>query len=315
MIKTIKQDLQDESRIIENKINKNQTVENEIVENNIIQNKIVERKNFKKIDIHCHTSRRLIPSAKRQDASLGTIIQEMQEWNIEKTVLLATYFPTKQSGITNYRLASWIKDKPEFCMFGSLDLPSYFYQGYNELEELAESNSIKGIKLYPGYQAIDPLNKDHKEKLLKFGLLAKKYDLPLMIHTGDCHNEPHDLAPNPKTFACIGRETDCSIIFSHLGNGHLSDLLYVLKSVENTYTDTSGICDEYHERPQTLYSASQQVKKVLDEVGTERVFFGTDFPVQTHLESVLLIEEAMKNFSIEDKQNVYYNNARRLLKC
>ncbi len=271
---------------------------------------------FKRIDIHCHTSKRLIPSAKRKDASLGIILQEMNEWNIEKTVLLATYFPSKQSGITNYRLASWIKDKPEFCMFGSLDLPIYFYQGYNELEELAESNSISGIKLYPGYQAIDPINNlQHREKLLKIGLLAKKYEIPLMIHTGDCHNEPHDIAPNPKNFAYVAAETNCSIIFSHLGNGHLSDLLSVLKSIKNTYTDTSGICDEQHEVPQTLYSASQQVKRVLEEVGSHRVLFGTDFPVQTHLESVLLIEEAMRSFSEEDKNNVYYNNARRLLKC
>ena len=49
------------------------------------------------------------------------------------------------------------------------------------------------------------------------------------------------------------------------------------------------------------------------ECGPKRLLFGTDFPVQTHEDSILLIEESMKTYSDQDKQDVYHDNAARIL--
>lgn len=50
------------------------------------------------------------------------------KYEIEKTVLLATYFPHKESSISNFRLYDWIRDNKRFLMFGSLDFDHFFYQ-------------------------------------------------------------------------------------------------------------------------------------------------------------------------------------------
>ena len=81
-----------------------------------------------------------------ESATLDAIAAKMKEHGIEKTVVLATYFPHKTSGISNYRLLHWISKRDEFMMFGSLDFEHYFYQGVNELNELAEERLIRGEK-------------------------------------------------------------------------------------------------------------------------------------------------------------------------
>src|SRR5262245_47099564 len=110
---------------------------------------------MKKIDIHCHTTNRILKDVANPDASLAAIAGYMRQYEITQTILLATYFPRRGTGISNYRLRYWLQGKPEFLMFGSLDFEHFFYQGFNELEELAEEGLIKGIKLYPAYQKID----------------------------------------------------------------------------------------------------------------------------------------------------------------
>ena len=51
----------------------------------------------------------------------------------------------------------------------------------------------------------------------------------------------------------------------------------------------------------------------MNEVGQKKLLFGTDYPVQTHNDSVYMIEEAMKGFGQMDKKDVYYNNAHNIL--
>lgn len=93
---------------------------------------------MKKIDCHCHTSNRIIKDVVDSDASLTRILMYMDKYDIEKTAVLATYFPHKGSGISNFRLWDWIQNNQDrFVMFGSLDFEYYFYQGLNELKEMS----------------------------------------------------------------------------------------------------------------------------------------------------------------------------------
>ena len=145
---------------------------------------------MKKIDMHCHTSKRMLQDTCSSSASLETITELMQKHEIEKTVLLATYFPHKSSGVSNFRLLNWISTYQQYqsaiqegdklIMFGSLDFEHYFYQGFNELEELAQQRKIHGIKIYTCYQNIDLQG----EKLKRVAQLAQLYQLPMMFHCG-----------------------------------------------------------------------------------------------------------------------------------
>jgi hypothetical protein len=117
----------------------------------------------------------MLPDSANPDASSAAIEAQMKTHNIVRTVVLATYFPQKGTGISNYRLYHWLKDRAEFSMFGSLDFEHFFYQGYNELEEMVAAGLISGIKLYPAYQQID----FDSAKFKQVAELAGKNRLPI----------------------------------------------------------------------------------------------------------------------------------------
>jgi predicted TIM-barrel fold metal-dependent hydrolase len=284
---------------------------------------------MKKIDIHCHTTNRILKDVANPDASLATIAGYMRQYGIVKTILLATYFPRRGTGISNFRMHYWIQGKPEFLMFGSLDFEHFFYQGINELEELAEEGLIKGIKLYPAYQQIDFTSAQFKQVVT----LAAEKNLPLMFHGGVSYmlwkklgiqnilTHPHSLPAQaagepyktPGEFEKVAQLfPSVNIIVSHLCKPFFEEMIEVLKRNDNLFTDMSGILDS---RTDAAYKVMyvEQIKRFLGECGPEKMMFGTDFPVQTHEDSLYFIEQAMQNYPAEDRQKVYFENAHKLI--
>ena len=263
--------------------------------------------NFKKIDIHCHTTNRRLKDMFQESATLGDISVMMKEYNVEKTILLATYFPHHRSGISNFRMYNWIKDRPEFLLFGSLDFELYFYQGVNELEELAEMGVLRGIKIYTVYQEVG------SKELKIVANLAAKYGLPMIFHAGYGHglNGPESQLTRASDIAWVSEITP--VIVSHMAKPAFDDLLQTVKAHKNMYTDMSGLINTAHNRDE-IPRAIEEVKKFLIECGTGKLLFGTDFPIQSHEDSVRIIEEAMVGYSDSDKEKVYYGNAAKLLR-
>src|SRR3989338_539218 len=239
---------------------------------------------MKKIDIHCHTTPRKLEDLVVASASLDTIAEKMQEHNIEKTVLLASYFPHKQSGISNYRLYHWIHNRQEFLMFGSLDFEHYFNQGYNELEELAASHALHGIKIYTCYQNIDL----QSEKMQRVAQLAEKHTLPLMFHVGYSYSAMRTTGKisiantiTPKDIAEIAQQYPrLPIIIAHMGKPFFDQLIEGVKNTENLYADMSGLIDSKHDRSE-IGESLEAIQRFVQECGSKKLLFGSDFPVQT----------------------------------
>lgn len=284
---------------------------------------------MKKIDVHCHSTPRKVKNVLVDSASIETIEKCMKEHEIEKTVVLASYFPHNQSGISNFRLYNWIRDKPQFLLCGSFDFPTYFYQGLNELEELADMGALKAIKTYTTYQQIDI----HSEKMRAITNLADRYSLPMIFHCGDSygcrrkHDKPayaNDIRPSDLS-SLIEQFSRVPFLIAHMGNNTgieatleqtlagVNDIIEMTKRFPNVYTDNSGLIDSFHDQKE-MPAAIDKIKHYLHECGHERFLFGTDFPVQTYEDSFHMIEEALKGFSEKVKEDIYYNNAARIFK-
>ena len=271
---------------------------------------------MKKIDIHCHTTRRALKEAAVEDASVQHITKLMQKYDIEKTVLLATYFSHRGSGITNFRLSHWIENREEFAMFGSFDFQHYFFQGLNEVKELAEEKKIKGIKIYTCYQDIDLKS----EKFGEVISLSSKFQLPLMFHCGYSYQAMR--TSSKPSIASMVQASDLEhianlvphlpVIVCHMSKPYTDDLISTVKRNDNIYTDMSGLIDSKYDR-KDIPECIEEIKKFLYECGPRKLLFGTDFPIQTHQDPVHFIEESMKKFSLVDKEDVYYNNSWRIL--
>jgi predicted TIM-barrel fold metal-dependent hydrolase len=272
---------------------------------------------LKKIDMHCHTTNRKLGHTGECRATLDNILEKMKQHDIEKTVVLASYFPHRSSGITNFRLLHWLNEngnKDKFYFFGSLDFEHYFFQGMNELNELAESGNLNGVKIYTSYQKIDLKSKKFEEVVK----LAKKYTLPLMFHTGYSYmakrfygRDSIDRMVRASDLEFIA-DKGITVIASHMGKPFFDDVTKTCKRNANIYTDVSGLVNSKYDQKDKEQCA-EEVKKFVEMVGPNKLLFGTDFPVQTHEDSVYFVEEGMKGFFDFDKLKVYYHNANRIL--
>jgi predicted TIM-barrel fold metal-dependent hydrolase len=267
---------------------------------------------MKKIDIHCHTTRSQLRDTIPASATLETIAEAMQIHEILYTIVLATYFPNEGKGISNYRLLHWLNGNPSFRLFGSLDFQHYFKTGLRELTELAEEGHLSGIKIYSGYQQIDYTSKEFH----LIATLAKCHQLPLMFHGGylQCHETDISCATTPQEISKIAAYyPEIPIIISHLAWPFVTELIEVVSTHDNIIADMSGMLDSF-KTPHTLPNCVEGLKRYLDHCGPTRLLFGTDFPVQTHEDSIQLIEQAMLGYTDDDRHQVYYDNARKLLR-
>ncbi|MBU1975497.1 MAG: amidohydrolase [Nanoarchaeota archaeon] len=277
---------------------------------------------MKKMDIHCHTTNRKVKDTLPPSADLDHILEQMEIHNVERTVLLATYFPHKASGVSNYRMVHWVRQTnrrahPDtFHIFGSLDFEHYLHQGMNELNELAEEGNIQGVKIYTGYQHIDLRSMEFQQ----VADIAETHELPMAFHCGYSYSSMRKYGTPAIAGMVKARDLEfvaqryekTPIIACHLCKPFTDDLIEVMKRNPNLYTDMSGLIDSKFDRAD-IPRAVEDIRKVLHEVGPTRLLFGTDFPVQTHEDSVYFIETAMRDFSDYEKSQVYYRNADLIL--
>ncbi len=266
-------------------------------------------------------------------ADIPTIFSKMQEHDIETTLLYATYFPHKGSGISNYRLKEWIHEampmqagkcgredgEKKLLLVGSLDFEHYFRQGHNELEEIITTapRTIAGIKFYTCYQNID-LSSEKVHQVLK---LAEKYSLPVIFHAGDSYGSPQgehaiaNLVTPRQLRPLVEQYSSLNFIVAHLAEPFVDEVIELTKAYANVYSDCSGLLDSKVAGEQLRRESVEDVKRFLGECGPEKLLFGTDFPVQSHDDSIYFAEEGMKRYSEKDREDVYYNNARRIFPC
>jgi len=271
---------------------------------------------YEKIDMHCHTTPRRLSHTVGGDASIDTIRSKMAQFNIKYSLMLATYFPKRGTGISNFRMLRWVERKNfeefyipdfiKFLMFGSLDFEHYFKQGFNELEEMADQKLIKGIKIYSGYQNIE------HTKLVQVMHLALKYKLPVMFHTGDCINSGGYYADMKEYVYLLSMFPEINFIYSHMCNPLVDKIIPLMLNHKNLFTDMSGLMrsgKEDSEKPEAI----SRIKRLYETCGMSQLMFGTDFPVQTHADSIYLSEQALSGASESELKDFYFNNAARIL--
>ncbi|MCX6744923.1 MAG: amidohydrolase family protein [Candidatus Parcubacteria bacterium] len=287
---------------------------------------------MRKIDFHAHTSVHKLWGLHTQTATISDLVKLAAKHDLKKIVLLATYFPFKGSGLKNQELLDRISGNPLFCMFASLDVQNNFEQGLQELRELAKQGKICGIKLYPGYQVFSPSD----PKVFPVYQLAREFALPVMFHGGELHHCCQEEDRKQGRFRCgqackidqlghlaqpesfvgaIKNFPTVNFIISHLANPYFEELRQIMSLYPNVYTDISGqfisaTSEAYPEYQQLIIS---EIRKFLEmPQGIYRVMFGTDFPIQSHEDSVSLIESL--NLSADDAEKIYFSNAAKLLK-
>jgi len=274
-------------------------------------------KRAKIIDNHVHLS--TYPKSK---AKIEELEKSMAENGIDAALALATYFPRKTGSITNEQILSLTEDYNNILVFGSLDAENDLREGVAELERLLVEDRIVGIKLYPGYQFIYP----NDEKLDAVYELATRFGVPVMFHSGLAYKSPGGIRfSRPIYFDDVaGKFPELKIIISHLGDPSIKEATAVAHKNPNVYLDFSGLISNTTKNQQRSDKWKRKNEEFITEtiasvfidlMGTEKVIFGTDWPISSHKSYLSLVDslEEILELNSREKRQILSENIKRVL--
>lgn len=168
-----------------------------------------------------------------------------------------------------------------------------------------------GIKLYPGYNyayASDPANRPFFE-------LAREYDVPVVIHTGDTAGDrglvkyAHPLSVDEVAMAF----PEVRIVMAHYGNPWIVDATEVAAKNDNVYIDLSGLAagnfkpEEFNRKFHGYLEHLRTWMAYLDNY--EKFLFGSDWPLVNLDAYIAVIADLIPE---EHRDAVFYQNALRV---
>lgn len=230
------------------------------------------------------------------------MIRDMRLNNISKAVVLQIDPPDCEP---NEEMDKIIKEHKELITFGSIHPND---SNISSKIEKYLSLDIKGWKLNPHAMGIEVDSKCSIELLKELA----ETDLPILSCSGLAFSnntinsgilskklKRQVKAQNIERFYQVLKEIpNATFIFAHGGCYQTQELIELMKKYPNTYTDISTQPPEH-------------IKMLIKELGSERLLYGTDYPVYNHVFPMVSVLRATNN--IEERKNIFANNAKRLL--
>ncbi|MBM3706788.1 MAG: hypothetical protein FJW69_00380 [Actinobacteria bacterium] len=236
---------------------------------------------MKIIDTHFH----LGDWGNEIDYSEDTVISALEKNNLEAMILQP--FPVAKDHMDVHLRISNLAKKNPGKFFGIISINPYCEdKEYNKsVEKIINFGSFVGIKLHPLGHSISPISIDAK----KVYEIAKKHNLPVMIHTGLTSMGDPALALVPAK-----NYPEIKFILAHSGWSHATQAMVTANQYDNIYLETSWT---------SIFDKSAIVRGV----GSKKVMFGSD-----GLENIEVEITQYKNLNLDNKdlENIFNNTAR-----
>ena len=183
---------------------------------------------------------------------------------------------------------------PQFIGFMTLHQDLTEEEVYDEVI-WALDNGFKGVKLHPDFQKFY-IDDEEVEKFYR----AVGDKLPILLHMGDDRYEfskPIRLAKMAKKYAKV------NFIGAHFGGYRCWNEVDCYSGLDNVYFDTSSSLP---------FITSEYAKELMDKMGYEKFFFGTDFPMWDATKEL----ERFNKIKLTERQreNILCYNIKNLLK-
>lgn len=156
-------------------------------------------------------------------------------------------------------------------------------------------NGFKGIKLHPDFQRFYI---DGEEAKKIYRIVGNR--LPILFHTGDDRYE----FSKPKRLIKMAKEfKNLTFIGAHFGGYRCWGEAEEYKGLDNVYFDTCS---------SLMFLDNEKAKQLIDLLGYERFFFGTDFPMWDAVGEIERFERL--GLTEVQKEYIYAKNIKKLLK-
>jgi len=251
------------------------------------------------IDIHTHLA---APGEIPDGAEMQRMMRLAAPQNVSKVVALGNLVsmgganPTEeQIRAINTNTLNAMKAHPEFfigfCYLNPAHPPEF---SLGEIERCVVQGGMRGLKLWVAVKATD---KCHDPLFQR----AQQLDIPVLYHAwykafdqGKGESTPAEIADLARRFPKV------TIVMAHLTGDQERGVLDI-RGCENVLIDTSGGQPE-----------AGLVEYAVDQLGAERVIYGSDWPIRDFATQVARVTGA--RISDRDKELILFRNAQRILK-
>lgn len=222
------------------------------------------------------------------------LISDGTPFGVEKYLVCSAATDPSQVESINTFIIGECRKHPEFIGFGTLHA-DYTGDFDREIQRCIDGG-LKGIKLHPDFQRF---NIDDKNAMLMYE--AAEGRLPFLFHMGDArydYSAPRRLAKVLDTFR------NFEAFGAHLGGYSVwEDAQEHLRGRENLWFDCSS----------SLFAIPpEKAAGYIRSLGTDRVFFGTDFPMWDHAGELLRFKALP--LTEEERRAILAGNFKRYFK-
>jgi predicted TIM-barrel fold metal-dependent hydrolase len=158
----------------------------------------------------------------------------------------------------------------------------------------------RGLKLHPIIQDFHPSSKECMETVEEF----RQYELPIFFHSGQTayyvpESESESYGAPGNYVKTIGAFPEVKFVMGHMAMFEAEQAIEIAKKHKNVYFDTS-------------FQPKKMVRKAINEVGEERVMFGSDWPFgRQRFELAIVVEVTEGNPTLREK--LLWKNAEALV--
>lgn len=257
------------------------------------------------IDAHCHVYPDKIAEkaagatgnfysiSMQYDGKVSTLLDVGTKAGVDKFIIQSVATTPKQVRSINEFVSGTVKMYSDRMYgLGTLHPDSTDMQG--DVEHLVELG-LKGVKLHPDIQGF----KLDDYRCLKIYELCEKFNLPVLLHTGDSrydNSNPNRLIPILEIYDKL------SVIGAHFGGYSVwEDAAEQLHGRKNFYVDCSS----------SFFALDDEtVMKLIEMYGVDNIVFGTDYPMWNPGVEVERLNSLP--LSDEDREKIFWKNAVRI---
>jgi predicted TIM-barrel fold metal-dependent hydrolase len=261
------------------------------------------------IDCHTHVNNYHNEEVASLSQCILNLQQEMRRNRIDVAMVLTSYKVNPGRPSTRATIEATQHLQNIFVVAG-LSYYTISPETLDELRQFLKEGSLRGLKLYPGYEPYYPSD----PKMTPVYELAEECDVPVMIHSGDTYSPSGKIKySHPLQVDDVAVDHPrVNFVICHIGNPWIRDCMEVVYKNKNVYTDISGLTlGDFTDRFEAFMNKQIQDMLVYG-VESEKVLFGTDWPLAS-MDSYI---EFMEELSIpeKDKRKILCDNAAKLFK-
>lgn len=220
------------------------------------------------------------------------LIESGSKIGVTKYVVHSVATKSDQVVSINNFIAAACQKHPEFIGFAT------YHQDYadfeNEIDRVTELG-IKGVKMHPDFQKFQV----DTPKMDSFYSCIEERGIPILFHAGDCR---YDFSGPKRIANVLDKHPKLKVIGAHFGGYSEWDESLKYLVGRDIWFDTSST---------TWKLPYDKANEMIHKHGAKWFLFGTDFPMWDHTDEWSRFEKL--DFTAEEKQDVLYNNAAKLL--